>query len=253
MNVDIALVNRALQAIGQAPISEADRTANNSTWLTAKDYYLDTMLESLEEVEWTSAKRRRELIPAGMPIQDNAEFSFAYNIPIDCAKPIELDDNEPYRIEADILYTDAKPARLLYVSNGKRFVTPTGMDGGGAQRGLSAVCISGGTFGRGRRFETGDVLINGGDVHRTPPAPPPEASEDFPEYNELHLEANFYLYWVNLLASKYAIKLTDKPDLSTTFFQKASAIGAAAKEDTIVRSAPRKKAKQTWAEELGLS
>ena len=254
MNLDFALANRALKNIGLAPLTPEDKAAKNETWLTAAEYYLQAMLEALAKVEWTSAKRRRELAPARMPGKGGGELAFAYELPIDCAKAIELDRREYYEIEGGLLHTDAKPARLLYVSNGRRLTDQTELSAGGAFRKPSRDYICGGDAERGRRREPGDNIVTGGNWLR--PAviePPPEAGEDFPDYGELSLEPNFYLYWECLLSSKYALRLTDKPELSMVYFNKAMAAGMEAEAVSKEQAAARRVAAPTWQEELGLS
>ena len=249
MNMDFALVNRALLNIGMAQITGADKLAGNEAWRTAKDYYLVTMLEALSQVEWTGAKRRRELCPAMMPHKGNADFGHAYDLPIDCAKPIELDAQEYFEVEANLLYTDASPARLMYVSNGRLLADQAVISGGTAGRRLAGAYITGGDAGRARRWEWGDNLISGGNAGRGAPV---LSTDDFPDYRELRLESNFYLYWENLLSAKYALRLTDTPELAVMYFNKAAAIGRAAEVVSIKRSAGRIKAADTWQEALGL-
>jgi hypothetical protein len=134
MNLDFALVNRALLNIGMASITEADRQAGNEAWRTGREYYLATRLEALAQVEWTGAKRRRELTPAMMPYRGTPDFAHAYTLPLDCAKPVELDGREYFETEAHHLYTDAAPARLLYVGNGRRLIDQTLLTAGNARR-----------------------------------------------------------------------------------------------------------------------
>jgi len=261
MNLDFALVNRALLNIGMAQLVPDDRKENNEAWRTAKGYFLDTMLEALEQVEWTGAKRRRELCPAQMPFKGNSDFAYAYSLPIECAKPIELDGQAYFEVEGRLLYTDGTPARLLYVSNGRRLIDQVFVSAGGSRRPLVPSYYTGGNADRARRHEWGDNIITGGNAlserisgedGSLTVAPPREADEDFPDYRELRLEPNFYLYWENLLSSKYALRLTDKPDLTMVYFNKAIAIGRAAEVVSIQHSAAKRKAADTWQEELGL-
>jgi len=274
MNLNFALVNRALLNIGKAPITEADKKAGNEAWRTAKEYFLSTMLEALSQAEWTGAKRRRELCPAQMPRKRNADFAFAYDLPIDCAKPIELDAQEYFEVEANLLYVNAAPcrhcgrcqrynrprrsscrhrckarARLLYVSNGKRLADQAVVQGGNARRVLTDGYVTGGDADRIRRHEWHDNLLSGGNARRKAPAP---SSEDFLDYREMNLEPNFYLYCENLLSAKFALRLTERPDLAAAFFNKAQAIGRAAEVTSIAGSAARIKAPPSWQEELGL-
>ena len=253
MNLDFALVNRALGSIGMAPLTDEDKLAENEAWQTAMSYYLQTMLEALAQVEWTSAKRRRELAPARMPRKHNPDFACAYDLPLDCAKAIELDGREYFEIEAGVLYTDAAPARLLYVGNGRQLRELQSLHGGNARRRLTDSYLSGGDASRDRRYEWGDKLLSGGNAQRVPPQQPPEDGEDFPDYRDLRLEPNFYLYWECLLSAKYALRLTDKPDLAIVYFNKAQAIGRAAEAVSREQAAGRRKAAPSWQEELGLS
>ena len=262
--MDMALVNRALLNIGAEPLTLDDKEAQNEAWLTAKHFYLSSMLEALAQAEWTGAKRRRELAPVRMPYKANADFRYAYVLPVDCARPVELDGQEYFETEGLLLFTGASPARLLYVSNGKYFggrsteletVVLNGepvraVSGGSGKREPCAGYISGGDGKRDRRAEAGDGVLSGGNGKRN--FAEEEPAEDFPDYRRLELEPGFYLYWEYLLSSKYALRLTDKPDLSVVYFNKAAAAGKAAETASVSRSAARIKAPPTWQEELGL-
>jgi len=263
MDCDLALVNRALMNINMEPLPEKDyRNGGSKEWQTAKAFYLNTMLEALSQVEWTGAKRRRELTPAQTRAKRHAEFSRAYYLPVDCAKTIELDGHELFAVEAGRLYTSVSPARLLYVSNGKRFINQAVISGGNASRRPTLECITGGDAGRARRYEWGDNIVSGGDAG-TPRVmgadgsitvpPPPEADEDYPEYRKLEgLEPNFYLYWEYLLSAKYAQRLTGQPGLADACLAKAIAFGRAAEAASLAGSSGRRKAPGTWQEQLGL-
>jgi hypothetical protein len=254
MNLNFALVNRALQNLGQEPVKTELREIKNEDWETAKYYYLSTMLETLAQVEWTGAKRRRELTPAQMPYKGNRDFAYCYLLPGDCAKPVELDGQGYFEAEAELLYTDESPARLLYITNGKRFIDQKIISGGNARRPFAPEYITGGDARRVYRHEWGDNVVSGGNAKRSAVIPPaPEESEDFPEYRDLRLEPNFYLYWEYVLASKYALRLTGQPELANSFFAKAAAVGRAAETVSIAGSAGRIKAAESWQEQLGLN
>ena len=259
MNLDFALVNRALMNLNMKPLDESVRGTENKDWQTAKDYYLSTMLEALAQVEWVSAKRRRELTPTQKRVKGHPGFAHVYDMPLDCAKPIELDAHEYFEVEGGLLYTDARPARLLYVSNGRRFAGQKAISGGSARRRPTDDYITGGDAGRNRPIEWGDNVVFGGNASSSfhqaggsGEAAPPEAAEDFPDYRGLRLEPNFYLYWEYLLASKYARRLTDQPGLADVWLQKALAIGKAAEAVSAAGSAGARMAPPSWQEELGL-
>jgi hypothetical protein len=263
MNADFALINRAMENIANDGSRNADRINNTPVWETAKQYYLSTMLETLEQVEWTGAKRRRELAPMQMPCKKNPEFAAVYLLPVDCAKPVELDGKAYFKVEGELLYTDAVPARLLYVSNGRQFyVRERFISGGNAQRRPFPNYVSGGDSRRNRRIEHGDGYVCAGnaetlqyeDPEGNVTGPPhPAAGDDFPEYYEPDMEPNFWLYLEFLLSSKYAARLTDKEEIAAMWFAKAREIGRTAQAVSLEQAAGRRVAAQTWQEELGIN
>lgn len=115
MNIDRALANRALAAVGQPELNPLDKSSK--AYVMVKKFYLTTMLESLETASWTSGKKRKPLDKA--TIDNYTNFSGSYHLPIDCAKIIELTDKSYYIVEGRILYTDAANPVLLYITNGK--------------------------------------------------------------------------------------------------------------------------------------
>ena len=252
MNMDLALVNRALGNLGKETLSDIDRESKTESFLTAKAYYLQTMLETLERVEWTSALRRRELAPWRMPIKGSPDFARAYEVPYDCARPVELDGREPFKVEGPILYADADPARLLYVSNGRVFYCPGGTVSGGNAftRRDPDFYLSGGDADSHRRRERGDPVLGGGSASREPFV---ESADDFPDYRELRLEPNFYWYWECLLTAKYASRLKDEPGRADIWLAKAIAVGRDAQAASRQKAAGRRVAAPTWQEELGLA
>ena len=115
MNIDRALANRALAAVGQSELDSAD--TSSKAYLMVKKFYLTTMLESLETASWTSGKKRKVLEKAA--IDNYTDFAGAYRLPIDCGKIIELTDKSFYIVEGNILYTDSNEPVLVYVTNGR--------------------------------------------------------------------------------------------------------------------------------------
>lgn len=115
MNIDPDLANRALSAVGQSRLQEGDKSSKS--YLLIKKFYLQTMLESLEMIPWTSGKRRAKLIKAD--IENYSDFSSVYRLPPDCAKIMELTDKSYYIVEGKLLYTDAIDPILVYITNGR--------------------------------------------------------------------------------------------------------------------------------------
>jgi hypothetical protein len=252
MNMDIGMANRALFAAGIDELKPGDVKEESERFKIIRDYYLSTMLEAMAKVEWSGAKRRRSLTPTMKPHKQNAEFRYAFDLPMDCAKPVSLDAQEFFRVESGLLYCNTPVARLLYITNGKRLIGQTSLSAGNASRRRPDEYITGGDAQRNNRFEEGDNIITGGNASRTTPVPPPEASEHFPDYQELRLEPQFYHYWEKMLSSKAAMRFTDNPNLHVTFFQEAALIGQEAAQTSIAQSAAKRKAPAPWADELGL-
>jgi len=119
MNMNLDIVNRALFAIGHNPLTDVDRSVKNIGYEVAKSYYIATFLEALTEVEWVGGRKRDKLVRTGRPVLYNRNYHYAYDLPYDCARPIELQDNEHYIVEDRLILTDCSNAELLYVSNGK--------------------------------------------------------------------------------------------------------------------------------------
>jgi hypothetical protein len=119
MNVDRSLVNRALFAVGQEPLNPEDISYNASKWRIVKEYYIQTFLEALTEVAWTGGKKRLPLTIA-QGVENYTQYSTMYMLPLDCAYPLELQDNEYFIVEGRYLYCDTQDAVLLYISNGRK-------------------------------------------------------------------------------------------------------------------------------------
>lgn len=116
MNIDRELVNRALAKAGQEALKETDIQNNVLAWRTAKEFYLTTILETLSQTEWTGAKKREKLrISTGT--ENLSDSPYMYELPKDCAKPIALQNDEPFVVEGQFLYAAVADAVLLYVGN----------------------------------------------------------------------------------------------------------------------------------------
>jgi hypothetical protein len=124
MNIDRNLANRALFAVGQEPLNQDDVTNKTSKWRIVKEYYLTTFLEALTEVAWTGGKKR-SLLTQAQEIENYTQYSNLYRLPLDCAYPLELQNNDYFIVEGRYLYCDTSDAVLLYVSNGRKELTPS--------------------------------------------------------------------------------------------------------------------------------
>lgn len=121
MNVNKDIVNRALIKAGQEPLTDEEyRNEDATRWRLIKSYYLPTILITLENTEWTSQKRRKKLEKIELTSEEKelSPYLNAYQLPIDCRKPIALKNSEEYAVEGRRLLTNGDSAVLLYVSDG---------------------------------------------------------------------------------------------------------------------------------------
>jgi hypothetical protein len=108
--------------VNDLPLAGSDHVDGSFRYRLIRQFYLPTFLEALSEVPWTCGKRRALLV-----LEDSGEsgisnlsgYGFMYRLPVDCAKPLELQENSYFIIEGHNLLTDIADARLLYISNGK--------------------------------------------------------------------------------------------------------------------------------------
>jgi len=248
MNMNLNIVNRALFAIGQNPLTDADRSDKNIGYELAKSYYLSTFLEALSEVEWVGGRKRDRLVRTGRPIIKDKRYAYTYDMPYDCAKPIELQNNEYFIVEDRLILTDVPRAELLYVSNGKvlRPIAIVQMIPG--ERPEVEYMTS------GQAWTKGDVTLYAGSAADIKDELPqdPEPASDYPDYIELDYEPKFFEYIEKKLAAKFAMKITDQPKLHVQMLQEALLI----KQEAINASRASRAAKVNenpwWQDELGL-
>jgi len=248
MNINLDIVNRALFTIGHNPLTDADIKANNISAELCKSYYLTTFLEALSEVEWVGGRKRDKLVRTGRPVLRNHKYRFAYDMPYDCAKPIELQNNEYFIVEDRLILTDEPRAELLYVSNGKvlRLIAA-------AVNELGEMPVSE-YFTAGQPWTEPDITLYSGspaDIENVLPEDPKPGS-DYPDYIALDYEHKFYEYIEKKLAAKFAIKLSDQPKLHTQLLQEALLVKQEAIDASRASRAAKVKEDKWWADELGL-
>ncbi|MDR2746740.1 MAG: hypothetical protein LBB77_04765 [Treponema sp.] len=255
MNMNRGLVNRAILTVGQMPLTDEDVQDKTTAYQTYWQYYLATFLEALSEAEWSGGRKREELVRTGRPVLKDMRFAYAYDIPFDCAKPIELQNNEYFVVEDRILYTDVFRPQLLYVSNGK-ILRPV----------ASVLCGKPGDsmdmeyLTAGQPWTESEVtLVCGGpgdlppeDAAEAVPPPDPEPAEDYPDYRQTEYEPKFYEYVEKTLAAKAAMKMSEQPQLHLQLLQEALLIKQEAVRATKIRQAAKLEPRPWWGEELGL-
>jgi len=248
MNMNLDLVNRAIIAVGQSPLTEEDIALKNTAYNLCKSFYLSTFLEALSEVEWVRGRKREKLVMTGRTVMRNDNYLYAYDTPYDCARPIELQDNEYFIVEDKLILTDDPKAELLYVSNG-RTLPP-----------IASVVMRLGEIPENEYLTAGPpgtipeiTLYSGGpsDIKETPPEDP-EPLHDYPDYNAVDYEPKFFEYIEKKLAAKLAIKLTDQPRLHTQLLQEALLVKQEAVDTSRASKAAKVKENKWWSDELGI-
>lgn len=249
MNMNIDIINRALLATGQSPVTQADIDAKNSSYELCKTFYISTFLEALTEVEWVASRKRDKLVRTGRPVNKDIKYAYAYDMPFDCARPIELQENEFFLVEDRLILTDVPEAELLYVSNGK-VLRPINTATAGKPGEIHEMEY----FTSGPPGTDSDEILYPGLVKFIaavlPADPPPET--DYPDYIALNYEPKFYEYIEKKLAAKFAMKLSDNMQLHTQMLQEALLVKQEAVDASRASRSARIKENKWWGETLGL-
>jgi hypothetical protein len=246
--MDRGIVTRALGYVGEYHLTDQDVADKNTNYLTAKAFYLQTFLEALSEVAWTGGRRRKKLTLTGLPRLPSG-YRFAYDLPYDCAKAVELQDEAYFVVESRFLLTDREKAELLYVSNGRRLRPDVAIVSAGKPGDIHELEY----ITAGRPGTDPDFVIRSGRPRDIGPALPetPEPSEDYPDYARLEYEPKFYQCVELALAAKFAVKESANPQLHGMLLQEAMVIKQEAINASGGNRAARQKTKGFWSEEYG--
>jgi len=264
MNMDVGIINRALYSSGILKENEQEglgtfaRDDRNSADLVRKDkyeiyktLYFSTFLEALSEIPWTMGRRRKRLLRTTLP-HGHSGYRFTYDLPYDCARPVELSDRETYAIDGNFLCTDSPRAELLYVSNGKFLPKNTQFDAVSVTEfaeGSYEAVLSPGHVDEDYLPADFTVYAEIGEDAQDAPAP----YEDYPGYSKIDYEPKFYEYLEMMLAAKLAVKNTQQPRLHDTLMQKALLIKQDAVKSTKSIAADKDKPSTWWGDRLGIS
>lgn len=248
MNMNRDIVNRALFATGQSPLPDSGVAGDNSIYELCRAFYIAVFTEALSEAEWIGGRKRARLVRTGRPVIRNREYRFAYDMPYDCAKPIELQNNEFFITEDRLIHTDAPRAQLLYVSNGK-VLRPAAAVSGGKPGGVPEVeYLSAGPPGT----EPDYTIYPGTPDKITDELQDPQSESDYPDYAALDYEPKFYEYVEKKLAAKFAMKLSEKPELYQLLLQEALLVKQEAVDASRASRAAKIKENPWWSDVLGL-
>jgi hypothetical protein len=223
MNIDRDLSNRALMRIGQEPLNDADKVQDTVKWRTLKQFYLQNFLEALTELAWTGGKKRARLILVDAEAIENlTPYQFMYYMPDDCARALEVQDNEYFVVEGAFLCTNVADAVLLYITNGKVPEVPVEPD------------------------EPEEPAEPEEPDEPVEPAEP----DDFPNYSPPDYEPKFYEYVETMLAAKMAVKFSNDPKVYATLLQSALFLKTEAIKTSMSSSAAKIKSVPWWTEEI---
>jgi len=268
MNMDIGIINAARYSAGIlnegkeegkekgiGMLSEEDYNsadpAKKEHYFICKELFLNTFMTALSEVPWTMGRRRKRLLKTTLP-HGRSGYRFTYNLPYDCARPVELSDKEAYVIDGNFICTDSVRAELLYVSNGKflpqntQFVPVSVTE---YAEGKFTLVLSPGHVDEDDLPADFTVCESIGVL--TEPETP-AAYEDYPEYNAPQFEPKFYEYLEMMLAAKLAVRNTQQPRLHDTLMQKAMLIKQEAVKSTKSIAADKDKPSPWWSDRLGI-
>lgn len=195
MNLNFDVVNRAFTRIGEEPITEKDKEDKNLKWNLAKNFYLVTILEALSTTPWTSSQKHAVL---ELSEEENyTKYQYSYKLPLDCAKPLELQDNSYYQVIGKNLYADIPNAVLRYVSNFKKVINETIEE---------------------------DTLENIILTDEIPEEDIEIIEDDYPDFEEIIGDVKFWEYIELRMASKLALKLSGDMNLYNVLYAEARLI-----------------------------
>ena len=279
MNMDTDLVNRALFAAGRKPMKDDGTAESKAIRDLCRGMYLQTFLEALSEVPWTGGKRRKRLMRVRDP-HESAGYAFAYHLPMDCARPVELLDRGMFVVEGGFLHTDTEGAELLYVTNGKGFpefaaleaprigehcdtVLSSGMVGEWDIPTDLELCAGGPwdiEWHGERVFPDGTVEPahmpegwNFEDPDSNDPVPlpaDPVPTDDYPGYRPPRYEPKFYEYVEKMMAAKLASGNEKQPRLHASLLQEALLIKRDAEFASRSIATARQQPKEWWTERM---
>lgn len=234
MNRDMSIISRALAAAGQEPLTAENVRNDDAIWRAIKTVYLPVLLSVISSAEWTELKRRKALVQVDGA--ENTARRYAYALPDDCARAIELSGSEEYEIEGRTLYCDTEGAVLLYVTDGKRrlwWKKREEVSGEAFHRGMHYTLLQGGTSGIRVRWQ--------------------EDGDDYPEYDLPAFSPELSECFAMSLAAELVLKITGDKQLYGMFVQLADAARRNAAKTSRAKTANRTQGTAFWGDRLGIS
>lgn len=247
MNIDKKLVARAMDKAGEEPITTAEWEEGTGTRVRLiKDVYLNTILEALAGTDWTSQKKRARLV---LSEEENlTDYTYAYTLPKDCAKPSALRNEGVYLVEGNILYTDTPDAVLIYISNNYT----------GQYKHLYFVADP--QPASQEELEAGIYFIQQDEEYK--PATEYDENlvyfestlveEDYPGYDDFNFDPLLSEYIETTLAQKIVLKLTGDTNKYQLLYGEARIMENKAIKASVAHGHNKDKGNPYWGDTLGL-
>lgn len=243
MNINREIANRALEKAGQEPLNNEDIEKNTSRWRLIKSFYLATILETLSHTSWTCLKKRAYLNE--YEGENLSGYAYAYRLPLDCAKPDSLLDNQEFITEGNILYTDVEGACLLYITNGyqkERYELPEEQP-------------------TSENFDENTYYYLDDETNTYSMATQYEenteyyifSTDDYPAYDELEFDPLLSQYIETRLASKIVLKITGNDKLYQLLYSEALQLENKAIGNTNAHNRNRINGNPYWGDQVGLT
>lgn len=259
MDMDHGLVSRSLAKAGEDKMTDAEWSAkeNGSRYRMVHDFYLQTILEALSQVDWTRGKKRVKLEAATVTVYSNDGTEFYSDKACREWQHVDVsgftlvagtasDGVTPYTYNpvnyTDYKYCYAVPydcARIIGLQDNSEWVA----EGGRIYTDMADSVLL--YIANGRLSDDAitakETAITAGTA----------SAEDYPEYGSIDMEDIFWQYIELYLASKIAFKLTGKSDVYKTLYAEA----ARKKDDAVAASRSsgfsRSSGDAFWTEEMG--
>lgn len=260
MNIDIDIVNRALEKAGQEKLKTTPATNDASRYELVKSFYLQTILETLANAEWTSQKTRArlEVFTKTATLTQNTSaaslsgYSYIYDLPADFSSVVQLNSGSSYKIvDNEYLYCNDATASLEYIANMSdyeyRYKLPEDCAKPVELADKSEYIVE------GRYLYTNSekaILVYVSNGYSSTVV---SEDDDYPYYNELAADPLLFSCIESRLAAKLAMKITGNQTLFTMLYSEASAIERSAIMESGAHSANKQNGDKYWGDILGLS
>jgi hypothetical protein len=252
MNMNREAVDTALGLAGNMPLTDDDRKYRNLVYVTCLNLYLPTLFNALSEIDWRCARKYAKLHETlRRTVQEPGKYY--YEIPADCIRPLQVDDNgDDFRNDTDFIITEYPAETLYYVFHRRRLRQYEDVE----------VSLEEGEFARLPYLAASPDAEDGYDpayplmVSPDEYTPPPAGEEEeFPDWEYTPYDADFWQYFSYKLAARLVPRLR-MDDGAAGRVQALEALAKEKGEEAVERSRaassnPSQPVK-LWAERAGI-